>query len=772
MANYANLLAQITANIYSNNNQDITGDGLQAQLNAMVASLGAGYQFMGVAHPADTPSGYADLRAFWLAGEAGTYTNFGGLVLADGEVAVIKYDGNGWSKSVTGAASAAQVDELVQEVTDIPFPRESTYINTSGEPGASAAGYNCTNLIKVNPRETWVYSGYFAAPSLHMVWGYPTKSYSNGQGILVAGVSYEKTEFVVPEGINYLMAWGPISTVELYKKGNLQDLRTDLANFGEELDELRFDTIGIADNYDASALTSINYYSLNDGTQQGQSNNYRTAEFDIPSWATKIVASFPAANAAFGVLLYGAGGTFIRSYAAATSMKIALAGLGATKAIIQNYQAWSATTFSFASKDHIADLEEDVEEVKGKVSAEFVTIVATRNAANYNSIRDIVAGINDATPSHKYIVFIPAGRWFECDLQGKENVILVGEDRENTILYCDGTSNKLTPEDYSYGGATCGVALSSLPQSQKHCVYALKDIEMKNLTIEVNDAKYCAHLDYVGWSSAKFENCHFIANANVNYPIGIGIRGGQECRFKGCILDRISPGQNGFFAHNWNNQSSPSLVSFSDCYFKKCGFATIDELGSEQEDAWELLNCYSDRGGQITWMVDFDSQGNTYWINPETGQREADPTKVPYCIKLNCLGSNVGVLVRQPFHNTSVVARPNCAKYIVAENLSAQPESSHPVGKVVRGYYSGVSLIEGATYPFIGVIDSVIDGISYLADKIVCLLYANINGSSFSIGSLVYVGADGYLTTSQTGSAVGVISGDYYGIGWVITFFD
>lgn len=98
MANYANLLAQIAANIYSNNNQEITGDILQLQLNAMVASLGAGYQFMGVAHPADTPSGYADLRAFWLAGEAGTYTNFGGLVVNENELAVISWD-SAWHKS-------------------------------------------------------------------------------------------------------------------------------------------------------------------------------------------------------------------------------------------------------------------------------------------------------------------------------------------------------------------------------------------------------------------------------------------------------------------------------------------------------------------------------------------------------------------------------------------------------------------------------------------------------------------------------------------------
>lgn len=119
MANYANLLATIAANIYTNGKQKVTAAMVKTAMNAAVTSLGAGYQFMGVAHPADTPSGYADLRAFWLAGEAGTYTNFGGLTLADGEVAVIKYDGNGWSKEVTGAATAAQVAELDQKVDDL-----------------------------------------------------------------------------------------------------------------------------------------------------------------------------------------------------------------------------------------------------------------------------------------------------------------------------------------------------------------------------------------------------------------------------------------------------------------------------------------------------------------------------------------------------------------------------------------------------------------------------------------------------------------------------
>lgn len=134
MANYANLLATIAANIYTNGNQEVTAEKVKSAINAAVNSLGAGYQFMGVAHPSDTPSGYADLRAFWFAEEAGTYTNFGGLVLNDGEVAVIKYDGNGWSKEVTGLGL------IPYQTTNINIVEgdNGKYITLSGSVGAYA----------------------------------------------------------------------------------------------------------------------------------------------------------------------------------------------------------------------------------------------------------------------------------------------------------------------------------------------------------------------------------------------------------------------------------------------------------------------------------------------------------------------------------------------------------------------------------------------------------------------------------------------------------
>ena len=53
MSNYNSLKRTIDANIKQNGNQEITGQVLNSVLNSMVNTLGAGYQFAGVATPAN-----------------------------------------------------------------------------------------------------------------------------------------------------------------------------------------------------------------------------------------------------------------------------------------------------------------------------------------------------------------------------------------------------------------------------------------------------------------------------------------------------------------------------------------------------------------------------------------------------------------------------------------------------------------------------------------------------------------------------------------------
>lgn len=121
MANYDNLKAAIQQVIYENGNQEITGDVMQSTLLAMVNSLGAGYQCMGVATPETNP-GTPDQRVFYFAYTAGTYTNFGGMVVNEGEVCLLTYDTT-WAKQIaingSGFATKEELSQLSLEVDEL-----------------------------------------------------------------------------------------------------------------------------------------------------------------------------------------------------------------------------------------------------------------------------------------------------------------------------------------------------------------------------------------------------------------------------------------------------------------------------------------------------------------------------------------------------------------------------------------------------------------------------------------------------------------------------
>lgn len=117
MGQYEILKAAIEAVIKENGNNEITGEILQSVLLSMVNSLGAGYQFIGVATTSTNP-GTPDQNVFYIASQPGTYSNFG-LTVDDGEVAVFKWAGS-WSKETTEIASNGAVydAELVAREVD------------------------------------------------------------------------------------------------------------------------------------------------------------------------------------------------------------------------------------------------------------------------------------------------------------------------------------------------------------------------------------------------------------------------------------------------------------------------------------------------------------------------------------------------------------------------------------------------------------------------------------------------------------------------------
>lgn len=104
---YAVLKAAIEAVIKTNGNNEITGALMQQSLLAMITSLGAYYDFVDVATPSTNP-GTPDQNVMYFAATAGTYTNFGGIVVNEGEFCALCWNGS-WTKKTTGAATEQQL---------------------------------------------------------------------------------------------------------------------------------------------------------------------------------------------------------------------------------------------------------------------------------------------------------------------------------------------------------------------------------------------------------------------------------------------------------------------------------------------------------------------------------------------------------------------------------------------------------------------------------------------------------------------------------------
>ena len=153
MASYNELNALIDAYINRNGVQAITGQILNGVLKAMVEQLGRGYTIMGAATPATDP-GTPDGPESWFASTPGTYTNMGGLTVANAELALLSYTpSDGWAKT-TLTQGITEVQATIDANVGIPEV-SADYVNgvlyfdfknlkgTQGDPGqtGAAAGF-------------------------------------------------------------------------------------------------------------------------------------------------------------------------------------------------------------------------------------------------------------------------------------------------------------------------------------------------------------------------------------------------------------------------------------------------------------------------------------------------------------------------------------------------------------------------------------------------------------------------------------------------------
>ena len=126
MANWSDLKAAVAEVIKTNGNNEITGQILQDTLNSIISNVGANATLVGVATPTTNP-GSPDGNVFYFATQAGTYTNFGSVVLNEG-LNILLWNGTSWTVTNVmtivqdlGNSENAVISQktVTEEITDI-----------------------------------------------------------------------------------------------------------------------------------------------------------------------------------------------------------------------------------------------------------------------------------------------------------------------------------------------------------------------------------------------------------------------------------------------------------------------------------------------------------------------------------------------------------------------------------------------------------------------------------------------------------------------------
>ncbi len=111
---YKNLKDAIKAVIKKNGAQEITGQIMQDTLLSIVSKLGSNKTFAGVARPTTVPD-TTDANIFYIAGENGTYVNFGGAKVENEAAVFVQVSGGTWRAIYTGIQTSYGVNNQLRQ---------------------------------------------------------------------------------------------------------------------------------------------------------------------------------------------------------------------------------------------------------------------------------------------------------------------------------------------------------------------------------------------------------------------------------------------------------------------------------------------------------------------------------------------------------------------------------------------------------------------------------------------------------------------------------
>lgn len=236
MANYQTLKTAIQQVVKTNGNNEITGALMQQTLLSMVNSLGAGYQFTGIATPTTNP-GTPDQKVFYIAGE-GEYQNFS-LKVFPGELAVFKY-GNAWEK------------ESFYDPLNIPLTIQG-YLHRYTGLLQETPYWRASDFVPVRPGQKFETFGRFrGAYNLYVAFYDKNKEFYYNSPASTDSGDFETKQIIIPNGV-------------YYARFNTQnDTNSYARNIGEEIDlNAILSQITIENNERSRALTQLRIFEDN-----------------------------------------------------------------------------------------------------------------------------------------------------------------------------------------------------------------------------------------------------------------------------------------------------------------------------------------------------------------------------------------------------------------------------------------------------------------------------------------------------------------------------
>lgn len=367
--------------------------------------------------------------------------------------------------------------------------------------------------------------------------------------------------------------------------------------------------------------------------------------------------------------------------------------------------------------------------------------------SNFTSIQ---TAINSCTDKNKiYNIFIKNGVYNEVNLSVKQdNINLIGESIDNTIIYADGSTIDGEVRD-------------------KHSLDICCNSKIQNITFIGENTKYVLHQDFDNSNingsyryNAYFRNCKFIKKTPDYQITGFGCRAGQNNYFENCsfIYEGGDVERYGILWHNWNNQNDGCELYVKNCDFINCSPFYLSELGSNHTDNIyiENIKCNLPTGG-ITYTCN-----GQYYIPSGSSEPlglDGDYTTVPYCIKVH-LNSNINKIKTddtRPLQDiTSLENYSSCGKNIKNTTIKKGCAISLDYSNLASGR-NAIKLIENNKLDGVALenINKLEFG-NYALHKKVC--YGLCSSGNYRLNDLLKVNSDAtFSTTVNENEAVAVV---------------